>query len=465
MVENIVASHTASRDNLHLKDAMRTATLVITLLGFLDAASAQANFWRARERLSLIRRVNGLLSESFLIAVETAVSTIFNSHSQERDVKEWKRYLRHYSTAGRPLGALLLQRSFMWLVVASTSLEIADEDVLRQSHVLDVLLSRGRKLRAESSMVDGDVEFYAGLAIDKINYIKAGADFVLISSPSNQRLAYELQASAIICYLNCCLVNEEIAEPDILLAWLQDTLESDDLSPMADPTLASVVLRSLALICSITPASSSMVSRFLTAFIVSSTPQRETIAVASKSLAFILRMLSKDAVISTLYTLGNELSPQSEAAFTNGHANGSAVGDSEIFDTRNSIDSTSSLPTEEKATAFIHGNVVQAICGIAAACEDEQITALAQSVLIQKLDKINNAVDAQIVVGAADLALTGGQQEFKSLLKMYARMCHAGVVDNKEYLLNAVSEVLPYQRRKEFALTPTGTGSPNPHVR
>ena len=412
---------------------------MITLLGFLDAASAQANFWKSHERLSLIRRVNGLLSDPFLIAVETAISTLFNSHSQERDVKEWKRYLRHYSAAGRPLGALLLQRSFMWLVVASTSLEIADEHTLRQSHVLDVLMSRDRKLRIESSVLENDIAFYAGVAIEKIDYIKAGADFVLISSPSNQRIAYELQASAIICYLNCCLLNEEVAEPETLLSWLQDILESEDSSPMTDETLASVILRSLALVCTINPAASSMVSRMLTAFIVSSTPQRETIAVASKSLASILKLLSKDAVISTLYTLGNELSPQSEAAFTNGHINGSVPGDSEIFDGRTSGDSTSSLPTEKDAASFIHGNVVQAICGIATACQDEQITALAQSVLIQKLDKINNSVDAQIVVGAADLALTGGQQEFKSLLKMYSRMCHVGVTENKDYLTDAVS--------------------------
>jgi phosphatidylinositol 4-kinase A len=327
----------------------------------------------------------------------------------------------------------------MWLVVASTSLEIADEDALRQAHVLDIHMSRGRKLRVDSAMSEDDIAFYAGVAVDKINYIKDGADFVLISSPSNQRLAYELQASAIVSYLNCCLLNEEVAEPETLLAWLQDIMDNDDLSPMADVTLASVALRSLALICSLNPASTSVVSRMLTAFIVSDTPRSETIAVASKSLATILKMLSKDSVISTLYTLGNELSPQSETAFISDQTNGHAIDGTEGFETRNSDDSNASLPNEAEKAALIHGNVVQAICGIATACEDEQITALAQSVLLQKLDKINTAVDAKIVVGAADLALTGGLQEFRSLLKLYARMSHNGVVDNKEYLLNAVS--------------------------
>ena len=81
-----------------------------------------------------------------------------------------------------------------------------------------------------------------------------------------------------------------------------------------------------------------------------------------------------------------------------------------------------------------------------------------------KAKVINNTVDAQIVVGAADLALTGGQQEFKSLLKMYARMCHVGVVDNKEYLMNAVSSMALRQKSRSLLSFVLGTKSPNPPV-
>jgi phosphatidylinositol 4-kinase len=95
--------------------------------------------------------------------------------------------------------------------------------------------------------------------------------------------------------------------------------------------------------------------------------------------------------------------------------------------------------TGEEETMKIYDNVIQAICGIATAFADEKITALAQSMLLQKIDKVNTGVDSQIITGAAALALTGGQVEFRSLLKMYTRLCHIGVLDKKEFVLEAVS--------------------------
>ena len=122
-------------DPAALEDAVGTATLTVAILGFLDAASAQADFWRSGGRLGLITRLRDLLSQPFLVAVESAFSTIRNSHSRDRYVKEWKRWLRHYDDIGRPLGAMLLQRSFMWLLVAGTSLLVAEEDALRSIFV------------------------------------------------------------------------------------------------------------------------------------------------------------------------------------------------------------------------------------------------------------------------------------------------------------------------------------------
>ncbi|KAH6898896.1 hypothetical protein B0T10DRAFT_122905 [Thelonectria olida] len=441
--EGILFPQDGDPENPHLTDAIRTVTIAVALVGFLDAASAQADFWRSGGRLALIQKLKALLSEPFLVAVETALSTIRNSHSQDREVKEWKRYLRHYASSGRPLGAMLLHRSFMWLVVASTSLMVADGPRLRKTHVLDILLSKGSELRTEYlSGNEGDfqtIEAYALFAIDEMTYMDAGADFIRMGSPDQQALAYSVKAATFVSYLNCTLLNEEAADADVIANWLQETL--DDPVQMADSTLASVVLRCLALVCQAAPAFSSTVSRLVPRFIVQGSPQRETVNVASNSLAYVLKMLSKDAVISTLYTLGNVLSPGSEQAFTDGQTNG-AVSEppmTSIYNNRQSIGSSISLQMySEEETAVVSGNVVQTICGIAAACQDEKITALAQSMLQQKLEKVNTGVDARIINGAAALALEGGQLEFRSLLKMFTRLCHTGVVGNQTFLLEAV---------------------------
>ena len=439
-------------ENVQLQDAMRTLTIVVALLGFLDAASAQTDFWKAGGRLALIRKVRHLLSEPFLISVETALSTIRNSHSHDRAAKEWRRIVRHYAELERPLGAMLLQRSFMYLVVSSTSLMVADAGRLRNAHILDILMSRGAKLlNGVPAGVEGDshsLEVFAALAAEQMNFIEAGADFVRMGTPSQQKLACAVKASALVAFLNCSLLYDEVADADTIFTWLQETIE--DPFQMADDTLASVVLRSLALLCYISPAFASPVSRLLPRFLVQSVPHGDTVTVTSNCLAFVLKSLSKDAVISTLYSLGNVLSPEPEAVLTDGQANGSAgePGVTSVYAQRNTMESAISLRINgEDENIIAYGNVIQAICGIAEACQDEKITALAQSMLLQKLEKVNASADSQIIIGAAKLSLTGAQLEFRALLKMYTRLCQIGIVDNKDFVLAAVSALayLPIQ--------------------
>ncbi|PHH90933.1 hypothetical protein CDD83_2232 [Cordyceps sp. RAO-2017] len=443
-VVDTVVSQVGDPENPSMEDAVRTVTIALALLGFLDASSAQADFWKPGSRLVLVQKFKQLLSEPFFVALETSLSTIRNSHGHDREAKEWRRLLRNYSSSGRPLGAMLLQRSFMWLVLSSTALMVADGSALRRSHILDLLMTEhGRLPLGLSPSLEADarsVDVYAGLAVDQMDYLEAGADFVRLGSSNQQRLAFAVKSAAIMSFLNCSLLNDEVADPDVLMNWLQETLE--DPTQMANDSLASVVLRCLALVCRVAPAFSPIVSRVLPRFLVQATPHGVTVGVASRSLAFVLKTLSKDAVISTLYTLGNVLSPASDGIITNGQTNGTVAGDGmpgPVYAPRHSTGSSITLQINgEEETATVYGNVVQAICGIATACQDDKITALAQSMLLQKINKVNARVDAHVISGAATLALNGGQLEFRSLLKMYSRICHIGIVENKESLLVAV---------------------------
>lgn len=444
--ESVLSPHASDTENLQLTDAIRSANIAVAILGFLDAASAQSDFWKASSRLGLLQKARQLLSEPFLVAVETSLSTIRNSHSEDREIKDWKRQLRQYAAADRPLGAMLLQRSFMWMVLSSTSLMIADGSQLRSAHVLDLLMAKKGKLPiGQSGGIVPDshsIELHADFAVEQMTYIEAGADFVRMGSPSQQKLAYAVKSAAMVSFLNCALLNEEAADSEVLMGWLQESL--DDPAQMEDETLASSVLRCLALVCRISPSFASTVSRILPRFLVQANPRGDTVRAASKSLAFVLRMLSKDAVISTLYSLGNVLSPDTEGTILGNPIqddNENERGIHSVYPNRKSTGSDLSFQmTGTEDTAIVYGNVVQAICGIAEGCEDDKITALAQSMLLQKLDKVSAGVDSQVISGAAALALHGGQLEFRSLLKMYNRITHIGVVDKKEHLLAAVQK-------------------------
>ncbi|GAP83384.1 putative phosphatidylinositol 3 [Rosellinia necatrix] len=442
-IQNIVPPRPEGDSEQNLEDAIRTATLTISLLGFLDAASAQADFWRTGGRLALIQRVRNLLSDSYLTAVDGAFSTIRNSHSSDRQVKEWKRCLRQYASKGRPLGPMLLQRSFTWLLVATTSLLMLDAKDLRGSHVLDVLMSRDDILNP-GSLAGRDVDFqsvemYAGLAQEEMERLEASADFLELASTSQQRLAYAVKASAMISFLNCAVINEDAADPDQLMGWLAETLDSDQIS---DEILASVVLRAMAILARFSPDYAPTVIRLLPRFIVQTAPSANTAAIASTCLAFTLHTLSNDAVISTLYTLGNVLSPSPEHGIpneSNGDLTGDGVGSSNIYHGRQSTGSNISLQIQnEEDTTAVYSNIVQTICCIAKACEDEKITALAQAMLVQKLKKVNQSVDAHILVGAGILSLNSGQLEFRSLMRLYSKSCHAAIADNNTAVLDAV---------------------------
>lgn len=127
---------------------------------------------------------------------------------------------------------------------------VAEEGALRETHILDIIMSgRGlrRPLTARSS--EGDfrsVELYATVAIDQMNYLESSADFDSLL-PAKHKLAFAVKAYALVSYLNACTLNEDAADGEVLMAWLEEAL--GDPSGMANHELAPVVLKSMALLC------------------------------------------------------------------------------------------------------------------------------------------------------------------------------------------------------------------------
>lgn len=83
---------------------------------------------------------------------------------------------------------------------------------------------------------------------------------------------------------------------------------------------------------------------------------------------------------------------------------------------------------------------MQAIVAIAIARSEVQLTALVISMLVQKIGRINQTVDARIIVEISALGLCGGVDELKTLLRLYARAGSDGLVQNNALLISAVNE-------------------------
>ncbi|KAL8906073.1 MAG: hypothetical protein Q9207_002257 [Kuettlingeria erythrocarpa] len=321
---------------------------------------------------------------------------------------------------------MLLQQSFMKLVFSCSSLQIFGAEQLQKSHSFAILMSQqpfvDRQQHPDSGFL---TELLIGIANQKMVLLEDGADYLQLGSVWQQRIAYSTKAYIMSTFLNCTIADDEVADLEMLTSWIEDLVA--DPVQMADDALAAVVLQSMAVLSKSSPAFATNCSRLLPRFIVQ---------------AYILQSLSQDAVITGLYSLGNVLSNSSSdraagaAVPPNGSLN--ALRPTGRYQQHAAASSISLDLSGEEETTVVYGNIVRVIVGVANSCQDDKITALALSILLQKLGRINMVVDIHIIREAARLVASGGPGELKSLLKLYVRIGHEGLVQRNESLLAAV---------------------------
>ena len=440
------ASPQSNQSQISAEDSQNVATVTLSLLGFLEAASAHADFFAVDEIVEFMRLLRDILNENLMISVEGVFSSIRTSDVFHNHLAEWKIYTKRYAASGRPLGAMLLQRNLMRLLVSCSSLQISSAEEMRRTDVFEVL-TRNESSNSEANHHTSSalVELMTELAAESMRLLEDGSDYLKLGSAWQQHLAFSVKAHSLHTFLNCMILDEEIADIDILMPWLESAM-GDPMS-MADEALANVVLKSLPVIAKFSPAIASALSRSLPRFIVQSGMKGASVALAARSLTYILRQLSPDAVITGLYSLANVLSAGSGSDRTtwatdtpNGiPKNPKTAGQQNQLSTHHSTTSAISLDMSgEEEMAAAYGSIVCAVVIIATSCKDAKIAALAQSMLLQKLGRISLAVDLHIIREAAELALASGETELKSLLKLYDRICHDGVKERNVILLGAV---------------------------
>ena len=427
------------------EQALPAIQLTMSFLGFLQAAAKYVRVWTPDQRVSIIQRIRGLLSEKFMVSLEGALSAVRNARSSLRAVKEWKRWVRHYATRSMPLGVMLIQRAFMSVVEETVVLLVAGSTAIARPELLDTLLVRKPLFEKIGCVATFDMlDHLTEIIVEEINLLEADEDYLQVSSAWQQRLALEVKASSLRSFLCCSLLDEEIADDELLLAWLE-TITADPVQ-MADENLADTVLKCMAVLARASPAVASNLTRTLPRLIVQGKTTPKSAVLAGECLARVLTSSSDDVVISTIYSLGNVLSASA--------GNDRAVGMSPFFDGGASVNglhaayasqqamgsAISLVVSDEEETIAVYAAVVQAIVSIAATRRDDQITALVISMLVQKIGRINQAVDARIVIEMAALGLSGGPQELNAVLRLYVRVASEATVQQNSLLLEAIMD-------------------------
>jgi phosphatidylinositol 4-kinase len=426
----------------------RVMTQSLSLLGFLRAAAEHSEFWNAYDRLQFVQDVRTALTEQFLVAFETALSIVRNARSHQHGLREWKRYAKHYAATGRPLGAMILHDSFLKVVVASASLLVGTSPRLTsQTSVLDHLqtsLNSKDHTRLRNAPENSLAEGLTKIAVEEMERLENDLDYLQrVGSAWQQQQASSVKTKVLVTYL-CCTVydnDEDIADAEVLTTWLDNVL--NDPAQIADHELASTVLRSMAILAKVSPQLASSLGRSLPRVIVQGNFDHRTTSVAAESLAAVLSLLPQDAIITTLYSLGNVISvapvaDRNVSASPTLNGTGKTMRTGGVYDNQNG--STISLtPSDVDEPHHVHTTVVETIVSVARNCKDPKITALALSMLIQKVGRSGKVVDAKIITDSAFLGIHSPPGEFRTLLKVYTKLTHDALVSDDAATLEAVS--------------------------
>ena len=430
-------SHNASYAST-VQGADEILVLALSVLGFVRASTDKFYLFTVQERLSIIQSLREFLSDKFMTALEGALSSVRNAEYSFKSFKQFKFILRRYSDSGHPLSAMLLQQAFLRLTVSCSSLELTNFRDLQQVSILDYLLSkRHPQLSPDREEHLSLIEVLAEISADAIRLLDDGADYLELESNWQRRLAFKARSYALITFLVCMIVNEEIADVDLLMAWLENSMT--DSAQMADVDLACTILKSFTVIAKTSPTIASSLSHSLPRFIVQGNIQGPTVIVAAQCLTSILRLLSEDSVITGIYSLGNVLSAGNvDKGIATLTANGSLPSKDSRY-TQHAVGSTISIDASgDEETSLVYVNIVRVIVTFTTECADEKITSLALSMLLQKLARVDLKVDLAIITETASLGLIGSSGDLKLLLKLYNRLAHEAIAKNNTPLLDAV---------------------------
>jgi hypothetical protein len=148
------------------------------------------------------------------------------------------------------------------------------------------------------------------------------------------------------------------------------------------------------------------------------------VSIGAKRLAWCLAVISKDKVVSTLYSLVNVLAsaPTSSADRSAISLRPRAVLAVTNYDQHTVASSISLCLNTEDQRQQVYSNVIDAIAEMVSELKDEKIAELMISLLGQKFGKVNEGVDKLLVWGLAKISTVVKERDFRRILKLQTKV-------------------------------------------
>lgn len=419
-----------------------TIRLCASLLGFVSGITEMAFDLTLTERFTILQSLHVIMSNDFMAQIETNLSVIRGSNVEQLESRIWQRVLITYASSERPLGALLLQHSYLKLTASLTAPFALSLKPTGATETLDVLVASNpqQAIKADPS-ADVNIQTFAQYIIQAMDLLNADTHFLHIGSAWQQRLAFSAKAFGLKAYLYIFSAFREVVSITKLMSWLEG-ITSDPVQ-LADDALGQTALKCMVVLARHSPKCAGDSSRLLPQLLVQGKMTNETAMVAADSLAHVLQLLPQDMQISTLYSLGNVLSSGVEPTrIGQRHTfDGTADGfppDSLRPHWEPNHSSLSFVSSDVDETDSVYGIAIQAVVKIAIRCKDEKIVSLVLAMLLQKLGRASMSMDVKIIEGSAVLGLISSINDLKPLLKIYCKLCQDSVRMEDKELLKAV---------------------------
>ena len=358
--------------------------------------------------------------ESLLSSLDTENSLRKSSSSSVRSPLDTQfhyllRIRARYILEGEPPGALIIQRQLMQLFEHATYMScpsgLGEHGFLPLNRFKDRFNLLGK--RTLTAIFE--------LASSQLESIEESADFLKFKISPHQDLSLSLKA---ICIRLACIVfvtghGDTANLPSLVKIALTDSTQ------IAHDDLSNACLDAIAAISMNCHEYTADLNRALRNFIINTQAPNPSsrVSVGAKRLAWCLQAISKDKVVSTLYSLVNVL-----ASTPTTNADRSAVSlrpraplSLMSFDQHTVASSISLTLKTEDQRQQVYSNVIEAIAEMVCELRDEKIAELMISLLGQKFGRVNEGVDKSLVWGLAKISTIVKEKDFRRILKLHSK--------------------------------------------
>ena len=407
-------------------DVKEVLLAIFTLKGSCEAALNTLSTSSSEFASRLLSIIRPLFDGQLLIGIESLLSSLNvepasrkTSASSLRNPQDTQlhylvRIRSRYILEGSPPGALIIQRHLLKLF----------------EHVCYLTCSSGEgkpmflpphEFKERFSLLGkSTLNSISELASSQLDSIEASADFLKLKTSPHQDLSLSLKATYLRLACMAFVTDNGAPEtPSVVKSVLTDSTQ------MSHIELGNACLDSVAVISINCHEYTSDLNRSLRNFIINTQAQHSSglICLAAHRLAWCLNAISKDKVVSTLYSLVNVL-----AAGTTSSADRSVVSlrpktafSLTTFDQHATASSISLNMQSDDQRQQVYSNVIEAIAEMVCELREEKIAELMISLLGQKFGRVNDRVDRSLIWGLAKIATVVKEKDFRRILKLQAK--------------------------------------------